>query len=89
MTVTLDLPPDIETRVQEEAARRSLPVEEYLLWLVTGAMLPEEEAERRRRTLERLRSAGDIGDEEEQRETFSYLKAAVEADRLSERPRFA
>jgi hypothetical protein len=89
MTVTLNLPPEIEKRVQTEAARQSLGVEEYLLRLVETAVPDEEEAARRERALHLLRSVSNIGDEQEQKETFDYLKAAVDADRLSERKRFA
>ena len=89
MTVTLDLPPEIEKRIQTEAARQSLGVEEYLLRLVERAVPDAEEAARRERALHLLRSVSNIGDEQEQKETFDYLKTAVDADRLSERKRFA
>jgi hypothetical protein len=87
MTITLDLPPDIATRVQTEAAKQSVAVEQYLLRLVERAV-PEDEAARRERSLKLLRSVADIGDAAEQRETFEYLKTAVDEDRLSERARF-
>jgi len=38
--------------------------------------------------LQALDSLEDMGDEEEQRETFAYLARAVNEDRLSDRPRF-
>ncbi|MBV8129811.1 MAG: hypothetical protein JO114_19350 [Planctomycetaceae bacterium] len=38
--------------------------------------------------LQALDSLEDMGDEEEQRETFAYLARAVNEDRLSDRLRF-
>jgi hypothetical protein len=88
MTRTLDLPADVDARVQAEAARHSLPVEDYLLRLVTGAVAAHSPEDTRERSLALLDALDRIGDEQEQRETFEYLKAAVEVDRLSDRGRF-
>ena len=88
MTVTLDLPGDVQAKIEAEAARRSVPVTELLERLVADAMTPIEERERRERSIALLRSVGDIGDEAEQRETYEYLKQAVDEDRLSDRKRF-
>ena len=88
MTITLNLAPNIEKRVQTEAARQSLAVEDYLLQLVESTVPDEAAIARRDQMLILLRSVATIGDEEEQRETFEYLKAAVNEDRLSDRKRF-
>ena len=88
MAVTLNLPPNIEKRVQTEAARQSLEVEDYLLRLVVNSVPDEAAIARREQALTLLRSVAAIGDEEEQKETFEYLKAAVNEDRLSKRKRF-
>jgi len=37
MTLTLDLPPDLESRVNDEAARRGLAPADYVLELVRTA----------------------------------------------------
>ena len=89
MTVTLNLPPDMEVRVQAEAAKQELQVEEYLLQLVVAGMIGSAATDQRARSLALLESVRDIGDEEEQRDTFTYLREAVDEDRLSDRKRFS
>ena len=49
---------------------------------------PEEIDQCAALALQALDSLEDLGDEEEQRETFAYLARAVNEDRLSDRPRF-
>ena len=88
MTLTVDISPQVEARVQKEAARHKLSPEAYVAQLVTGALPEDDEAQRREQALALLRSVGDLGDEAEQRETFDYLRQAVDEDRLSERERF-
>lgn len=88
MTVTLDLPPDLEAQLQAEATKQLIPVEDYLVRLVAASFASNETIDRRTRALELLRQMRDMGDAEEQQETFAYLKTAVEEDRLSERKRF-
>ena len=88
MTITVNLPPQAEAKVQAEAARQQITPEAYVAHLVNAA-LPEEEADaKRERSLALLRSVADIGDEEEQRETFATLQTAIDEDRLSDRKRF-
>lgn len=89
MSVTINLPPDVEARIQAEAAKQSLPVEDFIVRLVADAMPPLTEAKQRERSLSLLRSVRDLGDDAEQRETFAYLRTAVNDDRLSARERFA
>ena len=89
MSVTLNLPPNIEKRVQTEAARQSLTVADYLLRLHENTVPDDDAVVRRENSLSLLRSVSDIGDEEEQKATFDFLKAAVDEDRLSDRKRFA
>lgn len=88
MTVTLKLPPEIESRVHEEAAKNSLPIEDYLVSLVTSAIPVEKESERRARALAEIDSLGEIGSEEEQRETFGFLARTIDEDRTSDRKLF-
>ena len=87
MAVSIDLPAEVEARIQEEAAKRSLPVADYLSRLVHDAVSTPNG--NRERSLKLLRSVRDLGDETEQRETFEFLKHAVDEDRLSSRKRFA
>jgi len=49
---------------------------------------PEEIDQRAALALQALDSLEDMGDEEEQRETFAHLARAVNEDRLSDRPLF-
>jgi hypothetical protein len=51
-------------------------------------LTPEEIDQRAALALQALDALEDMGDEEEQRETFAYLARAVNEDRLSDRPRF-
>ncbi|BDI31599.1 hypothetical protein CCAX7_36500 [Capsulimonas corticalis] len=88
MTVTLNLPPDMEVHIQAEAAKQEVQVEEYLLQLVVAGMIGSAAADQHARSLALLESVRDIGDAEEQRETFTYLRAAVDEERLSDRKRF-
>lgn len=34
MTITIDLPPDVEASVKTQAAKEGLPLEDYVTWLV-------------------------------------------------------
>jgi hypothetical protein len=38
MTLTLDLPPDLEARLQDEAARRGVRVEEFALEILQSGV---------------------------------------------------
>ena len=89
MTVVFDLPPDGDQRAREEAACASVPFEEHLRSVVSPAVLPDAEAAKRERSLTLIDSLTEIGDAEEQKETFEYLKAAIDEDRLSYRKRFS
>jgi hypothetical protein len=72
MTLSLTLPPEVEARVQQEAARRFVPVEDYVASVVTAAVPADGEAERRARAAAAIESISDMGTEDEQRETFEY-----------------
>ena len=61
----------------------------YIDDLASQTRPSEEETNKREHSLALLRSVADIGDEAEQQETFFCLQAAIDADRLSERKRFA
>ncbi len=89
MTLSVTLPPEVEARVQQEAARRSVPVEDYVVSVVTASVPVGGEAERRARTLGAIEAVAEMGSEEEQRETFEYLAQAIDEDRLSDRKLFS
>jgi len=101
VTITLDLSPEVGERAQAQAARRQVPLSDYLARIVADGVAENEhvaqngtdgvdpvEAARRERSLTLLGTLDQIGDEQEQQETFAYLKAAVNQDRLSDRDRF-
>jgi hypothetical protein len=87
MSITVDLPPEVEARIQQEAKKRSIPVERYISQLVSETV-PFSESDTER-SLRLLRSVRELGDDAEQKETFEVLKRAVDEDRLSSRKRFA
>lgn len=89
MTIMVDLPAQVEARVKAEASRQHKTPAALVAELVSQALPDEDETSRRERSLALLRSVGDIGDEAEQQETFTYLQQAVDQDRLSDRKRFA
>ena len=89
MTITLNLPAQVEARVEAEAARQQKTPAALVADLVSQALPQEDEASKRERSLALLRSVDDIGDEAEQQETFNTLQTAIDEDRLSDRKRFA
>lgn len=85
MTITLELKPEIEQQLAEEAAERGVPVEAYTVTLL------EQHLPRRNRAAE-LEALFDAwaaeGDIEEQSKTGEFLIQALDEDRLSERRLF-
>jgi hypothetical protein len=88
MTIVLRLSDPISARVREQAARRSIDPENYVLVVVANA-LDQEDEEQVSERLRLLDSLLEMGDEEEQSDTFEFLRTAVDEDRLSNRPRFS
>lgn len=84
MTISKDLLPDEESRLRQAAILRGMSAEELALQAVRSVLPPLTKEER----LARLAAVKDIGDEEEQRETWEYLKRALDEDRLSDRKLF-
>lgn len=85
MTLTLNLPPDLEERLQHEAERKGLPAAALTLQLLDQYLpskSPQEEL------TELLRSWMVEGDAQEQRETGEYLIRTLDEDRLSDRSLF-
>jgi hypothetical protein len=85
MTLTLNLPPDLELRLQNEAERQGLPTAALTLQLLDQHLPsknPQEEL------AELLRSWIVEGDAQEQKETGEYLVRSLDEDRLSDRSLF-
>jgi hypothetical protein len=82
MTLTLNLPLDLERRLQHEAERQGLPADALTLQLL-DQHLPFKES--RGKLVELLQSWIEEGDAQEQKETGEYLIRALDEDRLSGR----
>ncbi len=85
MTLTLNLPPELEQRLTEEASRLGIPPDQCALEVLKRHLGTED---RRARFLAILRSWMEDEDPEEQKETFEYLVRVVDEDRPSERKLF-
>jgi hypothetical protein len=85
MTLTLNLSPELEQYLLQEAKRQGLSVEALSLQLLTNSIqLKHKQAE----AVNRLQSWIDDEDDEEQQETGEYLIRALDEDRLSDRKLF-
>jgi hypothetical protein len=85
MTLTLNLPRDLEDRLQHEAERQGLPADALTLHLL-DQHLPSPDVQGKLAAL--LRSWIVEGDPQEQKETGEYLVRTLDEDRLSERRLF-
>lgn len=81
MTVTLELSPDIETKLHNELVRQDIPVEDYILRLVIDSVSEAEVAERHRKVAQ-WNQILEMGSDAEQKETFEILKKALDEDPL-------
>ena len=85
MTLTLNLSPELEQYLSEEASQHGLSVEALALQLLTNSiLLKQKQAE----AVSLLQSWIDDEDGKEQQETGEYLIHALDDDRLSERRLF-
>jgi plasmid stability protein len=85
MTLTLNLPPELEQYLLQEASQHGLSVEAFALQLLTNSLeLKQKQAE----AVNLLQAWMDGEDEAEQQETGQYLIQALDDDRLSERKLF-
>ena len=82
MTLTLDLPPDLESSLFQAANQQSLTVEEFVIQMLTSAFMQKERQKKAVSLLESWLSDADI---EEQKATGAYLIEALDQDRLSDR----
>ncbi|AFW94716.1 MULTISPECIES: hypothetical protein [Nostocales] len=85
MTLTLNLPPELEQYLIQEAQQQGLSVETYTLDLIQKSILQKEKQLRR---VNVLQSWIDESDEQEQQETGEYLINALDENRLSNRQLF-
>jgi predicted DNA-binding protein len=85
MTMTLNLPQDLEERLQRESERRGVPVATLTLELLDHH-LPARDS--RQNVIDLLQSWLDEEDAQEQRETGEYLIRTLDEDRLSSRKLF-
>ena len=84
MTLTLNLRPELEAQVQQEAAKEGVAPEEFIVQTLEQRI----QIARNQAAIHVLESFYD-GDEEEQRETLAFLRKSLDEDRLSDRKLFA
>jgi hypothetical protein len=85
MTLTVDLPPELERRLRQEAQRQGVPTTEYAVQLLAKHVPPSD---RREAAIALLQSWIDEDDTEEQRATSEFLIKALDEDRPSDRKLF-
>lgn len=85
MTLTLNLSPELEQYLLQEASQHGLSLEALALQLLTNSILLKQ---KQTEAVKLLQSWLDDEDGEEQQETGEYLIQALDADRLSERQLF-
>ena len=85
MTLTLNLPPELEQYLHEEAKQQGLSVAAIALQLLTQSILLKQ---KQAQAVDVLQSWIDDEDVEEQQETGQYLIQVLDEDRLSERKLF-
>lgn len=85
MTLNLNLPPELEQYLVQEANKQGLSVEAVTLQVLTDSILLKQ---KRAESVQLLQSWLDDEDVEEQQETGQYLINALDEDRLSERKLF-
>ncbi|NJL40802.1 MAG: hypothetical protein HC899_31740 [Leptolyngbyaceae cyanobacterium SM1_4_3] len=85
MALTLNLPPELEQYLLQEASQHGLSLEAMALQLLTNSILLKQ---KQTEAVNLLQSWLDDEDEEEQQETGQYLIHALDDDRLSERKLF-
>ncbi len=83
--LTLNLTPDLEERLAEEARRHGVSSQEYTLQLLKRSLPP---AGPRAELVALLDSWILEGDAQEQQETGDYLTRVLDEDRLSDRKLF-
>jgi hypothetical protein len=90
MTLTLNLPSEIEKYLLQEANRQGLSIESVTLQLLRNVILlgQKQIGQKQTEAVNLLQSWMDDEDIEEQQETGQYLIHTLDEDRLSERKLF-
>jgi len=83
MTLMVEVAPELEDQLRQEAAGAGIPAEEYAARTLAASL----QRKRNQAAIRVLESFYD-GDEEEQRETLDFLTQALDEDRLSDRKLF-
>jgi hypothetical protein len=86
MTLTLNLPPNLEQYLAEQAQQEGLSLEAYTLQILAEHILPKEKKTKLVNLLQLW--IDDDDDAEEQKETGEYLIQVLDEDRLSNRQLF-
>ncbi len=81
MTITLNLPSDLEQYLHEQARQQGLSVEAMTLQLLTQSILLKQQ---QAQAVDVLQSWIDDEDAQEQQETGQYLVRVLDEDRLSD-----
>ena len=85
MTLTLNLPSEVEEYLLQEAHQKGLSIESVTLQLLTSLIVLRQ---KQTKAVNLLQSWIDDEDIEEQQETGQYLIRSLDEDRLSERKLF-
>ncbi len=85
MTLTLNLLPELEQYLLQEANQHGLSVEALALQLLTNSILQKQ---KQTEAVNLLQSWIDADDEEEQQETGQYLIQVLDDDRITDRKLF-
>jgi hypothetical protein len=85
MTLTLNIPPEIEQHLDRQAREQGLSTEAYALQLLSESISVEKKSTK---LVNLLQSWIDEDDTAEQQETGEYLIQALDEDRLSDRKLF-
>ncbi|WP_271253428.1 hypothetical protein [Pseudanabaena sp. Chao 1811] len=85
MTLTLNLPSEVEQYLLQEANQKGISIESVTLDLLTSFILLRQ---KQAKAVNLIQSWIDDEDIEEQQETGEYLIHALDEDRLSERKLF-
>ncbi|ELS03633.1 hypothetical protein Xen7305DRAFT_00033570 [Xenococcus sp. PCC 7305] len=85
MTLTINLPPELEQYLSQEANQQGISIEAVTLQLLTSSILDKQ---KQAEAVSLIQSWIDDEDVEEQQETGQFLIKALDEDRLSERKLF-
>jgi hypothetical protein len=98
MTLIIELPPEVESRLNEESQRKGIAASELARTAIESALMieserparlsVEEQRKKNQRAIELLRQWREEGDEDEQRETFEALKEGLNQSHSSYRKIF-